>query len=32
VAAAIEAGRKGGSVRSLKALAATLGVATDDLV
>ena len=28
----IEAGRRGGSVRSLKALAAALGVGIDDLV
>ena len=32
VVADIEAGRKGGSVRSLKALAAALGVGIDDLV
>jgi DNA-binding XRE family transcriptional regulator len=32
VVADIEAGRKGGSVRSLKALAAALRVAIDDLV
>ena len=32
VIADIEAGRKGGSVRSLKALAAALGVGIDDLV
>jgi DNA-binding XRE family transcriptional regulator len=32
VVADIEAGRKGGSVRSLKALAAALGVGMDDLV
>jgi DNA-binding XRE family transcriptional regulator len=32
VVADIEAGRKGGSVRSLKALAAALGVGVDDLV
>lgn len=32
VVADIEAGRKGGSVRSLKALAAALGVRIDDLV
>ena len=32
VVADIEAGRKGGSVRSLKALAAVLGVRIDDLV
>ena len=32
VVAAIEAGREGSSVRSLKALAAVLGVRIDDLV
>lgn len=32
VVADIEAGRKGGSVRCLKALAAVLGVGIDDLV
>ena len=32
VVADIEAGRKGGSVRSVKALAAVLGVRIDDLV
>ncbi len=32
VIADIEAGRRGGSVRSLKALAAALGVSLDDLV
>jgi len=32
VIADIEAGRRGGSVRSLKALAAALGVGLDDLV
>ncbi len=32
VVADIEAGRKGGSVRSLKALAGALGVGIDDLV